>query len=246
MLRKILAAAILTATALEANASLTAGDIAFTSFNADEDGWSLVTFVDIAANTTIFFSDNAWMGSSFNATESFHTWNTGANQIGAGTLIRFSEIDAATRAASVGSFAGSGSNFGISATNETIFAYLGSSVSTPTTFLTAISSEGTTNIANAGLVAGVNAVVLNNSTDYAEYIGVRTGAAAFDDYRASVNNAANWNILVGGSQELQLPNTANFAISPAAVPVPATAWLFSSVVGLFCAVSRRRKVAAFS
>lgn len=26
--------------------------MAFTSFNADDDGWAMVTFVDIAANTT--------------------------------------------------------------------------------------------------------------------------------------------------------------------------------------------------
>ncbi|MEH2084643.1 MAG: hypothetical protein V7K89_33135 [Nostoc sp.] len=37
--------------------ALIQGDIAFTSFNTDEDGWSIVTFVDIDPNTTIYFSD---------------------------------------------------------------------------------------------------------------------------------------------------------------------------------------------
>lgn len=240
MLRNILAAAILAVTALEANASLTTGDLAFTSFNADEDGWSIVTFVDIAANTTVFFSDNAWNGSNFNNTESFHTWNSGVNQINAGTVIRFSAIDSASKAASIGSFSGSGSNFGMSASNETILAYLGSSVSTPTTFLTAVSSEGTVNFSNTGLVAGINAVVLTTSTDYAEYIGARAGESAFDAYRTQVNNASNWNILVGGAQESQQPNTASFSVIPASVPLPAAGWMFLSVAGLFGAVSHRR------
>jgi hypothetical protein len=242
MLRKILAAAVLAATALEANASLTTGDIAFTSFNADEDGWSLVTFVDIAANTSIFFSDNAWNGTSFSTSESFHTWNSGAAAIGAGSVIRFSAIDAAGRSASIGTLTGAGSNFGMNATSETIFAYLGSNISTPTTFLTGVSSEGTASLSTAGLVAGVNAVVLTNSTDYAEFTGIRTGAAAFGDYRAVVNNAANWNILVGGAQEGKVPNTASFSVIPAAVPLPAAGWMFLSVTGLFGCLSRRRTV----
>ena len=45
--------------------ALTTGDLAFTSFNADDDGWALVSFVDIAANTDIYFSDNEWNGSAF-------------------------------------------------------------------------------------------------------------------------------------------------------------------------------------
>ena len=45
--------------------ALTTGDMAFTSFNGDDDGWAMVTFVDIAANTTIYFSDNEWNGSAF-------------------------------------------------------------------------------------------------------------------------------------------------------------------------------------
>lgn len=53
---KQLTLALAAAAALPASA-LTTGDFAFTAFNADEDGWSLVTFVDIAANTQVYFSD---------------------------------------------------------------------------------------------------------------------------------------------------------------------------------------------
>jgi hypothetical protein len=37
--------------------AFTQGDIAFISFNADEDSWSIVTFVDIDPNTIIYFTD---------------------------------------------------------------------------------------------------------------------------------------------------------------------------------------------
>jgi hypothetical protein len=236
MFRKILAAAILVGLTAEANAALSTGDLAFTAFNADEDGWVLTTFKDIDANTTIYFSDNTWTGSAFNATESFHAWNTGASSITAGTVIRFSQIDAPTRSASIGSFSGSGSNFGMSATSETIYAYLGSSQNAPTTFLTAVSSESdTTSLNNAGLSAGVNAIKLTNSTDYAEYIGTRSGLTSFLGYQALVNNPSNWKILVGGDQSLKVPNTDNFS----AVPLPGAAWLFSSVVAGFTLIRRR-------
>lgn len=241
MFAKTLIAALLTLSALEANAALNTGDIAFTSFNADEDGWSLVTFVDIAANTTVFFNDNEWNGSGFNTGESTHTWNTGISAISAGTVIRFSSIDIASRAASIGSFSGSGTNFGMSASSETIYAYLGSDIDTPSTFLTAISSEGSTNLTPAGLFDGINAIVLTNSTDYAEYIGARAGEISFSDYRALVNNSANWNISVGGTQDAQIPNTSAFSVTPAAVPLPAAAWLFGSALTGFTVFSRNRK-----
>ena len=38
--------------------AVSSGDLAFTAFNADEDGWSLVTFVDLAANSQFYFTDN--------------------------------------------------------------------------------------------------------------------------------------------------------------------------------------------
>lgn len=238
MFCKTLIAALLSITAIEANAALNTGDLAFTSFNADEDGWSLVTFVDIAADSTLYFSDNAWVSGAFNSTESFHTWNTGLTSISAGSVIRFSSIDKATRAASVGTLTGSGSNFGMSATSETIYAYVGNNLNTPSTFLTGISSESSSAaLTSAGLTAGLNAVLLTNSTDYAEYIGARAGEVNFSDYRAQVNNAANWTILVSGAQEAQVPNLNSFST----VPVPGAVWLFGSAVACFTAIGRRRR-----
>lgn len=236
MLRKTFIAALATLAAAQAHA-FGSGDIAFTSFNADEDGWSIVALADIAAGTTIYFRDDEWNGASFSTGEGLHTWNSGAAAIAAGQVIRFSAVDKASRSVSFGTLSSTGDT-GLNATSETIYAYLGVDVNTPTVFLAGVSTEGTTNLAPAGLVAGDTAVVLTNSTDYALYTGARSGAASFADYRSLVNSAANWNILVGGDQAAQVPDLTAFTVTP--VPEPGSYALMLAGLGLIGAMVRRR------
>ncbi|MEP6556377.1 MAG: metallophosphoesterase, partial [Ferruginibacter sp.] len=209
------------------SAQLAKGDLAFTSFNADEDGWSLTTFVDIPANTVIYFTDNeAQSTTSFNSGESYHQWNTGAAIISAGTVIRFSAIDNATAlAASVGAFTrlsvALNTNYGLSTGAETVYAYLATS-STPTapvTMLAAISNDESptlTDLSNAGLTDGVNAIVLTSAAsgpDYGEYNGSRSNQTTFAGYRPLVNNVANWTVdAIDGSYATTVPNTTAFTI----------------------------------
>ncbi|MEH2164038.1 MAG: putative Ig domain-containing protein [Nostoc sp.] len=204
--------------------ALTQGDIAFISFNADEDGWSIVTFVDIDPNTIIYFTDNeATSLTAFNTGESYFQWNSGANKITAGTVIRFSAIDNATNlAASIGAFnrvsVSGSSNYGLSATNETIYAYLGSSADSPSVFLSGISNDtnaqGTTDLTTAGLTIGTNSILLNSSADYGVYNGARSGESSFANYKLSVNNVSNWTVdTVNGDYTNTVPNTTNFAIA---------------------------------
>ena len=193
-MRKSLLALTLAALSAQANA-LTTGDIAFTSFNADEDGLSFVTFVSIAANTTVYFADNEWNGSAFNTGESYNMWNSGASAIAAGTVVRFSDYDKTTLSASVGSLSrvsvANSANWGIASSNETIYAYLGTGATTPTTFLAAITNGSFTAdgpLTNTGLTEGVTALRLNaNATsatpDYAEYAGLRAGETSFGAYK---------------------------------------------------------------
>jgi len=237
--RRIALAAALAATG-SAHA-LTTGDLAFTSFNADEDGWSMVTFVDIAANTTLWFTDNEAVSSSaFNTGESAHVWNSGAGVIAAGTVIRFSDIDQAGRAVSMGSLSSTG-NAALSSTADTLYAYVGSGASTPTTFLAAVSSEAAvaaaTALGAAGLTAGVNAIALPASTDYASYSGTRSGAADHASYRALVNDAANWTAFTDGAHADAVPDTTAFAVS--AVPEASTALMMMAGIGVLGLFRRR-------
>jgi hypothetical protein len=240
---KTLIAAALAALAGSAHAIGT-GDIAFTSFNADEDGFSIVALADIAANTTIYFNDNEWNGSAigaggaFNTGEGYHTWNVGSALISAGTVVRFSAVDQASRAASVGTLVSRGDT-GLNATAETVHAYLGTDDNTPTMFLAAVSSDPALILTNTGLAVGSTAVKVADSTDFAEYTGARAGQMAFSDYLPMVNNAANWNVLVGGTQTTVIPNTTAFTV---AVPEPSTYGMFGAgLVGMALALRRRAR-----
>lgn len=198
--------------------TLTTGDLAFVSFNADEDGWSIVTFVDIAPDTIIYFSDNEASSTTtfVDSLESSFQWDTGASTIPAGAVVRFSAIDVPTRTVSIGTFtAVNETNPGLSTSNETLYAYLGTSDTQPTTFLTAVSSEGSTFLTPAGLTDGINAVVLTASTDYGEYNGPRSGQASFADYKALVNNSVNWTIDTTNDHSADVPNTTNFTTGAA-------------------------------
>jgi hypothetical protein len=123
-----------------AMAILSTGSIAFTAFNADEDGWSLVSLIDIDPNQNVFFSDGtATSATNIGNGESSFRWNTGASTISAGSTVRFSSIDTAARASSIGTFTPVNStNFGLNATSETLYAFLGTNDTTPTTLLSAI------------------------------------------------------------------------------------------------------------
>lgn len=251
--------AIASLVALNAHA-LVAGDLAFTSFNADEDGWSMVALTDIAANTTVYFSDNEWNGSAigsggaFNTNESYSKWLSGSSVINAGTVIRFLATDSATLlSSSIGSFSretvASNTNWGLSNSNETLYAYVGTSATAPTAFLAAItnsdfgSTDGT--LAGTGLTQGLTANRLNANAptatpDYGVYNGVRSGLSSFAAYLPLVNNPANWTVdTTNGNYATTVPNTTAFAIT--AVPEPESHALALASLGVFGLLSRRRQ-----
>ena len=245
-------AAVVAAISAPAHA-LTAGDVAFTSFNAEEDGWSLVLLNNVAANTTIYFTDNEYVGGAFNTGESFHQWVSGASTLSAGTVVRFSNIDnATTLAASAGTFtraAVTGStNYGLSKTADTVYAYQGTSANAPTSFLAAVSSglfsaaEGP--LAGTGLAVGLTAIQLSNSSDFGQYNGARAGQASFAGYRGLVNNVTNWqdlgNAATSGAYAGLVPNTTAFAVTP--VPEPENLVLLLAGLGVMGFVVRRRRL----
>lgn len=247
MIRKTVLALLLAASGVSAHAALNTGDIAFTSFNADEDSWAIVALKNISANTSIYFSDNEWNGSAWkDVNEHSLVWNSGTQTIAAGTVISFLEIDASTDviSASVGTLgvaAGTGTNLGLSKSDETFYAFLGNSAAAPTTFLTAITTQADTALAdttNAGLTIGVNATALVNDADFGEYTGTRSGEASFAAYASQVFNNANWNMASSGEFTGQALNTTAFSVT--AVPEPKNYAMLLAGLGLMGFIARRR------
>jgi hypothetical protein len=248
MNKTLLTLALLAASATSAQA-LTAGDLAFTSFNADEDGWSMVALTNVAANTKVYFTDNEWDGTAFNTGESYFQWTSGSAMVAAGSVIRFSTVDVAGLASSVGTLSRAtvalSTNYGLSQTADTIYAYQGSSATAPTAFLAAITSGtyGTAadgSLLNTGLTVGNGAIQLKSSSDYAEYNGPRAGQNNFSDYKALVSNVANWNDLGDGSYAATIPSTTAFTVA-APVPEPETYAMLLAGLGLIGAIARRRR-----
>ena len=213
----------------KATAQLSTGSIAFTAFNADEDGWALVTLANIPANTIIYFTDNeATSLTAFNTGESYHQWNTGAAVIPAGTVVRFSAVDHATNlAATAGTFTRltvSGSaNFGLSTGGETVYAYLANAAtpSVPVTFLAAVTNDetaqGITDLTNAGLSNGTNAIVLTSpasSPDFGQYTGPRNTQSNFAAYLPLVTDITKWYVdSVDGNYASTVPDAAAFTLA---------------------------------
>ena len=169
-----------------------AGDIAFTGFNADgDDDLAFVTFVDIPANTTIYFCDSEWDGTEFGDDEGDFTWNSGTEMIPKGTIITLSNISE-DLTVNYGSITENNAG-GLGNSDEAMFAFLGTAPRTVTTMLAAIANDnsGFGTLDNSGLVLGQSAILLGSSTDVAEYTGARTGFTQ-NEYFTSLNNLDNW------------------------------------------------------
>jgi hypothetical protein len=237
-MKHLVTAAALCLAAGAAQAALQPGDLAFTAFNADEDGFAVVALRDLPQFQTIYFTDNEWSGGApgtgqFNTGENTFVWVTGAQSIAAGTVVRFSQIDQAARGASVGAFAlfQSGAP-GFSASGDTLFAFTGNGSGVPDRLLAALSSENFagSSLADSGLQVGVNAVTVGAGADYAEYAGARSGLASFAGYRASLGDGSQWQSFANGDFAATAPNLGAFAVAP--VPEPSAYALLVTGLGL--------------
>jgi len=229
MIRTLAVAAVL-ALSTGAQAALTQpGDLAFTAFNADEDGFAFVALAPIGPGTAVYFTDNEWPGghpgiTAFSTGESSFRWVSGDALVPAGTVVRFSAIDKASRAASIGTLSLlENASVGFAATGDTLYAYTGVSQLDPLVFLAAVSTEGFAgnDLAGTGLLPGRSAVAITAGADFGEYTGARTGQGTFADYAALVNDPARWTAFATGNFAQTAPDVTAFAIGTASLAVPA-------------------------
>jgi hypothetical protein len=193
--------------------SQSAGDIAFIGFNTDGDkDFAIVALADIAASTTIYFTDDETTGvgspSALAGSEGTIIWSTGATIIKAGTIVVFTDLDNdgnAAFGASTGTITRIGS-FNPSGSKDGIIAFIGSDSSTPTTYIAAIqigndASElgpfdgDAITLTNTGLVIGTAIIIADNSAspDGANYdIGSRSSEASYAAYYTLIDTNGNW------------------------------------------------------
>jgi hypothetical protein len=144
------------------------GSIAFVGLNSDgNDNLAFVVLEPITAGTVIYFQDNEWnglgigAGGAFNTGESGWSW-TATSSVAAGTIIAIDNVGGGTIATNSGSVAFfDTSNRGLANSNEVIYAFVGTSGTAPTAFLTAVANNtfaATGSIAGTGLTAGLNAL----------------------------------------------------------------------------------------
>ena len=176
----------------------TTGDIAFIGFNADgDDDIAIVVLADIAANTTIYITDNEVNGLALADTnEGELTWVTGADIITSGTVVTFTDIDTGTSCVVSHGSITEGSSFNLSGGGDAVFMFLGTDASTPTVFLAGVQNEagnaGT--LEGSGLTDGSTFFTFTNSgsPDGGYYSGDRDTQAAFTDYINLISLPANW------------------------------------------------------
>jgi hypothetical protein len=185
------------------------GSIAFTGFNADgNDNLSFVALEEIASGTTIHFQDNEWTGTAFNTGESAFSW-TATSAIAAGTIVTIDNIGTGTFSSNLGTVAfASASNRGLANSDEIVYAFVGTSATEPTAFLTALTNDTFANaggsLAGTGLTVGVNAIEFSGAdpdTDLAAFNGSRGDFANFSDYAATINNPLNWTTQDGSGDQ---------------------------------------------
>ncbi|BBD64611.1 5'-nucleotidase/2',3'-cyclic phosphodiesterase [Nostoc commune NIES-4072] len=201
--------------------ALNSGDVAFIGINTagGSDDWvAFVTLATIPEGTVIYFTDNeltTGTATAFNTGESYTKWTAPAGGVVAGTIVTLTNFDvtggpvANVGTAAVVTFSGS-SNRGFSQTTDSVYAYLAASDATVDTPITQIARI---NIGNAedgvapNLLPADSRISFLTGEESAAYIGTRT-ANTFAEFKAIVNNPANWTLTTGATLITALNQTA--------------------------------------
>ena len=216
---------------IEAPQGVVAGDIAFTRYASDEDGFSILSFVDIPANSVFYFTDNAYTTASgpLASNESTITWTTPNTIIPAGTTINFNYVTASMVISPSGNGTLTGNINGLSTSGDQILMYKGINSTTPTLFITAI------NWGNAGawftsgtptsndsylptdLTNQVNAISFISDIDNGYYNNTQSGSIAA--LKALINHGVNWT----RDNNIQTPPSFSFTTNATSTNINANA-----------------------
>ncbi|BDI15504.1 hypothetical protein ANSO36C_13060 [Nostoc cf. commune SO-36] len=201
--------------------ALNSGDVAFIGINTAgvPDDWvAFVTLAAIPEGTVIYFTDNeltTGTATAFNTGESYTKWTAPAGGVVAGTIVTLTNFDvtggpvANVGTAAVVTFSGS-TNRGFSQTADSVYAYLAASEATADTPTTQIARI---NIGNAEDGVAPNSLPADSRISFltgeesAVYTGTRT-ANTFAEFKAIVNNPANWTLTTGATLITALNQTA--------------------------------------
>ncbi|QID16781.1 PEP-CTERM sorting domain-containing protein [Nitrogeniibacter mangrovi] len=227
-----------------ATAAPAPGDLAFVAFNADEDGFAITSFVDLAAGEQLFVTDKEWnalpvqVGGDFTAGEGVLAWTLDTG-LTAGSVVRFSAVNSsADVAVSTGSIARSGS-FSLATKDESVILYrAGTSGPIP---LAALGMGGglSGQLLGAGLDAATTA--FSSRVDFAEYVGPRSGLGALSDYGPLVFDAGQWLARSATDEAATVPDLTAFTAVAAPVPEPGSYAMFLGGLGLLTVMARRRR-----
>lgn len=177
-----------------------AGDIIIVAAdNTDDDGLAFVLLDDAPNGTIISFDDDEWTGTTFdtNNGEGILRWenNTGET-ISAGKVIKITNADGDGISVNIGAVSEVDLGFVLSASNDQVYAYTGTTRNAPGTFLTfygALTTSSEPTLTGTGLTGGVNAL---NPTNTSTYIGRYTGPTEFNGALAAVSatltDSSNW------------------------------------------------------
>ena len=238
--RLIVAALLLPLTANGAVSAITQGDAAFVAYNADEDGFALVSFVDLAAGSTFRLTDNEWngavgAGNGFTTGEGDIAWTLDAD-VGAGTVVRFSNVDSSSSVAVSHGTVSMSHRLQLALENESLYLYLDAPGAPLALAAFGIGSEFSAELAGSGLEA--SAVALSGRSDFAQYVGARSGEENFADYRRYVLDPANWLVRTSTDEAATPPDVTAFSLRATSVPEPATMALILAGAGAI-SLSRR-------
>lgn len=163
---------------------LSAGEMAIASASSDSpDAFSFVSFVNIAANTTVFFTDKGWdaNGGTFQTTgasdEGIIQWSSTSSLV-AGTEVVITNADNGSIAASVGTATRSSGDFDLSADGDQVIIFQGTEASP--TFVYAFNFDGNGYVSSPGsdatnsgvpngLTEGTNAYLTSSHVDNWRY-----------------------------------------------------------------------------